>query len=86
MDREMKMRNPIVEASVDMRCNYNMPSEAIVGIIYSILVKNNFSNLQVQTLPIFEIPEPIRNSDPNLKNSPTHKISTGNPPIQRKVA
>lgn len=77
MSEQIVTKNPIVETSVDIRCNYKLPSEALVGIIYSLLNESkSFQNLKVQGLPILKIPEQIRNSDINLKNSPTHKITT----------
>lgn len=67
--------NPIVEASVDIHCSYGIPAEAVVGVVYQLLQGKCMKNINVVTLPINNLPEAIRKTDPNLKNSPTHQIT-----------
>lgn len=70
---------PIIEMSLDMMCSFNFPFDAIVGIIYSSIQNSgSFGNIQLQKLPICNVPIEIRRNDPNLKNRPTHQISCDN--------
>lgn len=62
---------PIVDAIMEIRFKTQTHSNAVFGIIYSKL-STEFKN--VENLPILQIPEPIRNSDPSLKSQPLYKI------------
>lgn len=63
---------PIVDAVAEIRFQSKVNPSVIFGIIYSVLQKD-FKN--IQNLPILQLPEPIRISDPNLKYKPLYKIS-----------
>lgn len=67
-------RNPIVEASVNIRCTFSVPTDAVFGIVYQSMKQLKLNTLQVHQLPIASIPEQIRKSDPNLTDKPTHQI------------
>ncbi|HRI75527.1 MAG TPA: TIGR04255 family protein [Alphaproteobacteria bacterium] len=58
---------PIVEAVVELRFKptSGIPKEAIPGILFSRLVSSDFS--EFNKLPVTEIPEFVRENDPNLK-------------------
>jgi uncharacterized protein (TIGR04255 family) len=75
MNENCLVKCPIVEASVDINCTYGIPVEAIVGVVYQILQGKGMKKLNIVSLPISNLPEVIRNGDPNLKNSPTHQIT-----------
>lgn len=63
---------PIVDALIEIRFKSKIHQNAIFGIIYNTL-KSDFS--KIEDLPILQIPEPIRISDPNLKYKPLYRIS-----------
>ncbi len=63
---------PVIDALVEIRFIPNTHPNAVFGLIYSAL-QNSFPN--VENLPILQIPEPLRNIDPNLKYKPHYKIS-----------
>jgi len=63
---------PLVDSLVEIRFNSNINQNAIFGIIYNSLM-SDFK--KVENLPILQIPEAIRKSDPNLKNKPLYRIS-----------
>lgn len=66
---------PIVEARVDINCSFAKPSQAMVGLLYAILLEVcEVSELPISNLPILQIPEEIRSNDPNLQQQPTHSI------------
>jgi uncharacterized protein (TIGR04255 family) len=66
---------PIVEAIIELRFDSDLPSEAIFGIFYGRL-KNDYEK-KVDTLPIVQIPESIRNQDPNLRFQPHYRLRSG---------
>lgn len=66
---------PIVEATVELRFDSNVPPEAVFGIVYSAL-KDNYSG--VEQLPITQIPDFVRTKDPNLAFQPHYKIRNEN--------
>jgi len=70
---------PIIESIVEIRFSSRAPSEAIFGIIYNEF-KDEFPNLE--KLPILQIPDQLRENDPNLRFRPTHKLSNNNLMIQ----
>lgn len=63
---------PIIDALLEIRFIPNINQNAVFGLIYNALQKD-FPT--VENLPILQIPEPIRNIDPNLKFKPHYKIS-----------
>lgn len=69
-------KSPIIETTLDMVCSFNVPTDVVLGIMYNSL-NNTFGKLNVQGLPILNLPEQLRESDPNLRNKPTHRIDCG---------
>lgn len=68
-----KIKNcPLVDALIEIRFSTNVDKNAVFGLIYSQLA-DKFGN--VQSLPINNIPEPIRLSDPNLLYAPYYKAN-----------
>ena len=67
---------PIHEAIVELRFEPSpkMPIDAIFGIAYE---KLRSLYPDVTNLPILQIPENVRNVDPNLRYQPYHKLSKG---------
>jgi uncharacterized protein (TIGR04255 family) len=65
---------PIVEASVEIQFETDLPRGTFFGIIYNIF-KDKYNN--VIKLPIGQIPEEIRASDPNFRFKPLHKLTDG---------
>lgn len=63
---------PIIDALLEIRFIPNINQNAVFGLIYNALQKD-FP--KVDNLPVLQIPEPIRNIDPNLKFKPYYKIS-----------
>ncbi len=64
--------SPVVEATVEIRFQSKFPPDAVIGIVYGI-----YGNLELEGLPILQIPAEIRKQDPNLKYKPTHKFMLG---------
>lgn len=63
---------PIIDAILELRfSNNNIPKSAIVGMVYNV-IKSDFPKME--NLPIFDIPEHVRNADPNLKFKPLHLL------------
>ncbi len=52
-----------------------MHPSAIFGVFFNAL-KDKYN--KVEELPILQLPEQLRNQDPNLTHKPLYKISNGN--------
>jgi len=63
---------PIVDAIFEIRFTSNIYSSAVFGLIYNIL-KDNYP--EVVKLPILQLPEELRENDPNLRFKPTYKAA-----------
>ena len=70
---------PIAEAIIEVRFEANVPPNAVFGILYKSF-QSEFSDFT--SLPILQLPEDIRSSDPQLKYKPYYKASKGNFHIQ----
>lgn len=66
---------PIVEAVVEFRFSTSLPTDAVFGVVYSKL-SDVFPKMD--RLPISQIPEAIRNQDPNLRYQPQYVIKHDN--------
>jgi len=66
---------PIVEAIVEIRFQTTFPTDAVFGMVYS-AVKDDF--LKVEKLPILQLPEVVRDQDPNLRFKPYYRLRSGN--------
>ncbi|MCE2887858.1 MAG: TIGR04255 family protein, partial [Pseudanabaena sp.] len=66
---------PILQAVVELRFETVLPSDAVFGILYSLLSSqyNTF-----EKLPILQIPEILRSQDPNLRYQPAYKLIDDN--------
>lgn len=73
--------NPIIDAGLEMSVSYKVPSEVIVGILFNYLHQMD-ENVGLQKLPFSNIPDEIRKVDPNLKDKPTHQLTSKNGIIQ----
>jgi uncharacterized protein (TIGR04255 family) len=62
---------PIIDSVVEVRFNTHVPASAVFGIIYGVIGKD-FKD--PESLPILQIPEPIRLSDPNFKYKAHYKL------------
>jgi uncharacterized protein (TIGR04255 family) len=85
MDRKIKIPKkidpcPIVNAVIELRFTSVFPSETILGIVYN-KIKEEFKS-GVENLPILQLPEKIRISDPKLIYAPWYKMRQGNFVIQ----
>lgn len=63
---------PIVDSTVEIRFKTKIHQNAVFGLIYSEL-RSEFKS--IENLPILQVPEPIRMSDPKLRYKPLYKIS-----------
>lgn len=68
---------PIEEAVLEIRFSSQFPSDAIFGIIYN-RIKNYFKGIAPVGLPILQIPEAVRASDPNLLYQAHYRIFKDN--------
>ncbi|MCH5227696.1 MAG: TIGR04255 family protein [Muribaculaceae bacterium] len=69
---------PILEATIQINCTFNVEQDVLVGVIYSLLGGNippNNNNISVEPLPILNLPDEIRRNDPNLRDKPWFKIN-----------
>lgn len=64
-------KNPIIEAVFDIWFESAMPSEVLLGVILDKIEEYKTIN----KLPLLQVPENIRKSDPNLKSQPLYEIS-----------
>lgn len=70
---------PIRDAVIEVRFSTNLYPNASFGLIYNAL-KDQFPN--VEKLPILQIPEQVRDSDPGLKYKPHYKLIGENFSVQ----
>ncbi len=71
---------PLLEAIAEFRFLPTIPLDAVFGALYGPLV--GLFGGEVKTLPQAQIPEGIRNSDPNLMYAATHRIDSGDYVLQ----
>ena len=75
MDRFLPSRIekcPLIDALIEFRFEAAIAKSAVFGVIYN-LIRNDYSG-NVINLPILQIPEQIREVDPNLKFKPLYRI------------
>lgn len=65
---------PIVDCAIELRFRTSVEGGAIFGIVYQ-AVKSDYPN--VEKLPILNIPEQIRFTDPNLIYLPWYRLRNG---------
>ncbi|MDQ3181202.1 MAG: TIGR04255 family protein [Acidobacteriota bacterium] len=70
---------PINEAVVGIKFESSLPSDAIFGVVYNQL-KDSYQT--VEQLPILQIPEAVRNNDPNLIFQSHYRLSRENFAVQ----
>jgi uncharacterized protein (TIGR04255 family) len=70
---------PIIETVVEIRFTTSLFSNAVFGIIYNEFQKDYPT---VEKLPILQMPEQLRDIDPNFKFKPHYKVSNGRFTIQ----
>lgn len=69
---------PIIESTIQINCTFTIDQDIVVGLIYSLLQNRQEGKvLQIEKLPILNLPEEIRKTDPNLRNKPCYKINYG---------
>lgn len=71
---------PIIDALVEVRFETNIDPNAVFGLIYGALIKDYPG--QVVNLPIMQLPEAVRMSDPGLRYKPLHRIISNDVIIQ----
>lgn len=75
MDRFLPSRIekcPLIDALIEFRFEAAIAKSAVFGVIYN-LIRNDYRG-NVINLPILQIPEQIREVDPNLKFKPLYRI------------
>ncbi|PKL84819.1 MAG: TIGR04255 family protein [Ignavibacteriae bacterium HGW-Ignavibacteriae-1] len=70
---------PIIDASVEIRFIPKINQNAVFGLIYQVL-QDEFAT--VESLPILQLPEIVRSSDPNFKFKPLYKTSNNDYVVQ----
>lgn len=68
---------PIVESVFEIRYQTDFPHDAVFGVLYSSLSRF-FGNNKPISLPILQLPEAVRQQDPNLKYQAHHRLQKGN--------
>jgi uncharacterized protein (TIGR04255 family) len=64
---------PIIDAILELRLETTAPSEAFFGVLYSVFGKD-FP--QITKLPILQLPDAIRETDPSLFFKPHYKLAS----------
>lgn len=64
---------PLIDSVVEIRFQPAVPTDAVFGLTYH-QVKKDFP--LIQKLPILQLPDEIRNSDPNLIYKPYYKMES----------
>lgn len=66
---------PIVESVLEIRFSSSLPEDAIFGVIY-----NQFKDVhpKFESLNVLQLPQAIRDQDPNLRYSPHYKTQKDN--------
>jgi uncharacterized protein (TIGR04255 family) len=62
---------PIVDSILELRFTTSLPHDAIFGIVYSAFKADYQKH---ESLPILQLPEPVRKTDPNLKFKPYYRL------------
>ena len=70
---------PIIDALIEIRFSSNIPPNAVFGLVYSVLSKD-FG--RPESLPILQLPETVRQNDPNFKYKPHNKLSNNEIVVQ----
>jgi uncharacterized protein (TIGR04255 family) len=70
---------PIIDANFEIRFQSSIYSSAVFGIIYNSL---KFDFPKIEKLPILQIPEELRETDPSLKHKPYYSAEGGDYIIQ----
>jgi len=65
-------KTPLIDSIIEVRFDTNIVSSAVFGVIYN-QIRADYSGTVVN-LPIAQLPEAIRVSDPNLKYKPLYRI------------
>ncbi len=63
---------PIIDALIEIRFATGIDPNAVFGVFYSVLMKD-YSG-RVENMPILQIPEAVRASDPSLRYKPLYRI------------
>jgi len=71
---------PIIDALVELRFEASVNANAVFGLIYGALMQSYPGN--VMNLPIMQLPEAVRMSDPALKFKPLYRIENKDVIIQ----
>lgn len=70
----------VIEASFELRCDFSQPVEVVAVELFKKYASCALNGLE--RLPTNEIPELIRQADPNLQNAPLYQIRIGAANIQ----
>ncbi len=63
---------PIVDSILELRFATGFPHDAVFGIVYNAF-KSEYP--KYESLPILQLPEPVRKADPNLRFKPYYRLS-----------
>ncbi len=63
---------PIIDALIELRFETKVNPNAVFGMIYSVLMEKYPG--EIINLPILQLPEAVRNTDPALKYKPLYRI------------
>jgi len=65
----------IVEALLEVRFEHNGLGELLVGRLAN---SETFAGYEAQRMPLADVPAPVRESDPNMRYTPTLQLTSGN--------
>ncbi|AQW82321.1 TIGR04255 family protein [Campylobacter pinnipediorum] len=69
-----KLNNPpILLSAVNIKFETNLPPQAVFGILYQ-AISLKIKNLKSAALPSLNIPQEIKNQDPNLRFAPEYVL------------
>lgn len=64
---------PLIDALIELRFDPQIDKSAVFGVIYN-AVKDEYRG-SVERLPVLQLPESVREIDPNLKYKPLYRLS-----------
>lgn len=72
--------SPLIDCVIELRFETDLVKSAVFGVIYN-CIKEMYPGI-VYNLPISQLPEQIRVSDPNLKYKPIYRLENDNTILQ----
>lgn len=66
--------SPLYSAIIEIRFTTTIPEDAVPGVLYSKLQEGN-PDIQISALPASQLPQALRQQDPNLRYAPIQRLT-----------